>query len=90
MSQRIFEGRWEKIRREHDAELEGHDVTLIVTDTKAENKSSAVSGAKAKTMYDLFEGRLGLVDSGGKECLSEDCGEKFTDYLEEKRRQGNL
>lgn len=43
-----------------------------------------------RTMADRFAGRLGVVSSGGDERLSENTGEKFTDYLEEKRRVGTL
>ncbi len=43
-----------------------------------------------KTLADLFAGRVGRIQSGAKERLSEACGEKFTDYLEAKRRAGHL
>jgi hypothetical protein len=43
-----------------------------------------------RTLADLFAGRVGRVQSGGKERLSEECGAKFTDSLEEKRRLGHL
>src|SRR6266508_1598120 len=43
-----------------------------------------------RTLADLFAGRVGRIRSGGKERLSEECGAKFTDYLEEKRRSGHL
>lgn len=42
------------------------------------------------TLADLFAGRGGHIRSGGRQRLSEECGEKFTDYLEEKRRAGHL
>jgi hypothetical protein len=42
------------------------------------------------TLAELFAGRVGRIQSGGKERLSEECGEKFTDYLEAKRRVGDL
>ncbi|MEX0641718.1 MAG: hypothetical protein WD468_03405 [Pirellulales bacterium] len=44
----------------------------------------------AKTLADLFAGRVGLVESSGDEALSENCGERFTDYLEQKRKEGRL
>lgn len=44
----------------------------------------------AKTLADLFAGREGRIQSGSKERLSETCGEKFTDYLEAKRKAGHL
>ena len=43
-----------------------------------------------RTLADLFAGRVGRIRSSGKERLSEDCGTKFTDSLEEKRRAGHL
>jgi hypothetical protein len=43
-----------------------------------------------KTLADLFAGRVGHIHSGGQEHLSEECGAKFTDYLEEKRKAGHL
>lgn len=45
---------------------------------------------EAKTLADLFEGHIGGVRSGGKERLSENTGEKFTEYLLQKRREGRL
>jgi hypothetical protein len=44
----------------------------------------------AKTLADLLAGHIGLIRSGGKEALSENCGERFTDYVEQKRREGHL
>jgi hypothetical protein len=43
-----------------------------------------------RTLADLFAGRVGRIRSGGKGQLSEECGTKLTDYLEEKRRSGHL
>ncbi len=43
-----------------------------------------------KTLADLFVGRVGRIRNGGKEHLSEECGAKFADYLEEKRKAGHL
>jgi hypothetical protein len=39
----------------------------------------------SETLADLFAGRVGRVRSGGRERLSEACGETFTDYVEAKR-----
>ncbi len=44
----------------------------------------------AQTLGDLLRGRVGRINSGGKERLSEDCGKKFTDYLEQKKAEGRL
>jgi hypothetical protein len=43
-----------------------------------------------KTLADMLEGRVGRINSGGKEKLSEECGEKFADYLVQKQREGHL
>jgi len=43
-----------------------------------------------KTLAELFAGRVGRIRSGGTERLSEACGEKFTDYVEAKRKGGHL
>jgi len=43
-----------------------------------------------KTLADLFVGRVGRIQSGGMERLSEECGTKFTDYVDAKRRGGCL
>lgn len=57
---------------------------------KAEQVPPSTNEKPAKTMYDRFAGRLGVVASEGHERLSENTGEKFTDYLEQKQRAGNL
>lgn len=44
----------------------------------------------SRTLADRFEGRLGRIASGGRETLSEATGERFSAYLEEKRRAGTL
>lgn len=43
-----------------------------------------------KTLRERLHGIIGSVSSGGQERLSENTGEKFTDYLEQKRREGRL
>jgi hypothetical protein len=43
-----------------------------------------------KTLADLFAGRVGRIQSGGRERLSEACGEQFTDYVEAKRKAGRV
>ena len=60
------------------------------------SQAQRVAGTEAEqaggptTLADLFAGRVGRIRSGGKAHLSEECGAKFTDYLEEKRRAGHL
>ena len=48
------------------------------------------AGNGAKSLADLLAGHIGRIHSGGRETLSENCGERFTDYLEQKRREGRL
>lgn len=43
-----------------------------------------------KTLAELFAGRVGRIRSGGTACFSEACGDKFTDYVEAKRKAGHL
>ena len=43
-----------------------------------------------KTLRQRFAGLIGGFHSGSAEPLSENSGEKFTDYLEQKRREGRL
>lgn len=45
--------------------------------------------APAGTLAERMAPYLGVIDSGIGD-LSVNCGEKFTDYLEEKRRAGHL
>ena len=88
MSQQVFEGTWEDVREEIlalDGELAGHHVRLIVEQNDSEDGKE-----EAKSLADLFAGRIGRIGSGGKEALSRNAGQKFTDYLEEKRREGTL
>ncbi len=45
---------------------------------------------KYKSLADALEGFIGTVHSGSKEPLSQNCGERFTDYLVQKKREGRL
>jgi hypothetical protein len=59
----------------------------------ATNSPAASRGeiaAPPQTLADLFAGRTGGISSGGEERLSESGGAKFTDYLQAKRKTGNL
>jgi hypothetical protein len=53
-------------------------------------ETQAAQPQSQKTLADLFVGRVGRIHSGGKNHLAEECGEAFTDYLEEKRKAGHL
>jgi hypothetical protein len=54
------------------------------------SRDEPVSADGARTLADLFVGHLGGISSGGKETLSENCGEQFAEYVEQKRREGHL
>lgn len=43
-----------------------------------------------KNLAEALKGLIGSVHSGAEEPLSQNCGEKFTDYLVKKRREGRL
>jgi hypothetical protein len=57
---------------------------------ESETESQAKQASGPGTLADLFVGRVGRIRSGGREQFSEECGAKFTDYLEEKRKAGHL
>lgn len=46
--------------------------------------------SNAKNLAELMADYIGTIASGGNVAYSEDCGEKFTDGLVEKRQQGRL
>jgi hypothetical protein len=52
--------------------------------------ATPVANNGAKSLADLLAGHIGSVHSGGKETLSQNCGERFADYLDQKRREGRL
>jgi hypothetical protein len=44
----------------------------------------------AQSLSDLFKGRTGRIASAGDVALSENCGERLIEHLEDKRREGRL
>jgi hypothetical protein len=44
---------------------------------------------ESQTLYDFLAGDIGVVEGFG-EALSENCGERFTDWLVEKHKAGRL
>ena len=60
---------------------------LAVADAEEDEEEPNASEGSA---YDLFEGLIGRVGSGGEGNWSENCGEKFAEGMAEKRRQGHL
>ena len=65
--------------------IAAHVATAAKTDARP-----AEHAATPRTLADLFAGRVGHIRSGGTERLSEECGAKFTDYVDAKRRGGCL
>ncbi|HVH13953.1 MAG TPA: hypothetical protein VM759_12915 [Longimicrobium sp.] len=47
-------------------------------------------GQRAKTMYDLFAGRVGRFNSGTGQPGSDEVGNSLANHLEEKHREGRL
>ncbi len=45
--------------------------------------------APGQTMYDFLKDYIGVVEGSG-EAFSEDCGRRFAEGLEEKRKAGRL
>jgi hypothetical protein len=57
--------------------------SIYAKSTRSEMKTAQV--INARTLADLFAGRVGRIRSGSKKQLSEECGAKLTDYLEPLR-----
>jgi hypothetical protein len=62
----------------------------IATHLPAELGEAARKAPMPQNLADLFAGRVGAIQSGGSERLSEQCGDRVTDYLELKRNTGCL
>jgi hypothetical protein len=43
-----------------------------------------------RILAELFKGKTGLYNTGSQDALSEKCGERFADYVNEKRHEGRL
>jgi hypothetical protein len=59
---------------------------LAVADAEAEEEADAFVGSA----FDLFDGLIGQVGSGGEGHWSQDTGRKFAEGMAEKRRQEHL
>lgn len=85
-----MKGSWEEVDKKlhgHEKELRNQQVEFYFLGPA---KSSTKPAGKGETLYDQLKNHIGRVHSGGKERLSENCGEKFTDYLVEKHKKGHL
>jgi hypothetical protein len=65
-------------------------VGWIAAQLPTSQPADADSTPRSKTLADLFVGHLGGISSDGKETLSENCGQRFTEHLLQKRREGRL
>jgi hypothetical protein len=65
-------------------------IAVHLLDAHGKKEIEGEQMSHARTLADLFAGRVGRIRSGSKEQLSVECGAKLTDYLEEKRRSGHL
>lgn len=66
---------------------------LPLNGSRADAPDASPSCGEAKpvrTMADLFAGRLGGFNSGSGRPSSNDIGDSFAEYLEEKHRAGRL
>lgn len=62
------------------------DYLLAVADAEEDEEELDVAGGSAA---DLFAGRVGRI-KGSTEAYSQNCGERFTQYVVEKHKAGNL
>ncbi len=62
------------------------DYLLAVADAEAEEEEPDASEGSAA---DLFAGRIGRI-KGSTEAYSQNCGQRFTEYVVEKHKAGNL
>jgi hypothetical protein len=60
-------------------------ITVHLSQAHEEREMKTAQVNNARTLADLFAGRVGRIRSGGKKQLSEECGAKLTDYLEPLR-----
>ena len=52
--------------------------------------SKSTAPVPPRNLLEFLGDFVGCVDGDSDETLSENCGEKFTDYLVEKKRAGKL
>ncbi len=62
------------------------DYLLAVADAEA---GEEVMNASEGSAADLFAGRIGRI-KGSTEAYSQNCGQRFTEYVVEKHKAGNL
>ena len=81
----------ELYERLQKAAADGHTTPVDWLDQHVpKSNGESVPPVAKKTLRERLGGRIGGFHSGGKVTLSENCGEHFADYLEQKRREGRL
>jgi hypothetical protein len=86
--QQVIEGTWEEVEV-HAAELRGRRVRLtVLPDDHAKEPANGETPARTE-VPEAFAGLIGGFHFGGAN-LSENTGEKFTDLLVEKHKEGQL
>jgi hypothetical protein len=88
---RVLEGTWEEVTR-HSGDLAGQRVKVLVYTEGTDETEETIkeNGNEPQNLLEFLGDYVGAAHSGGAERLSEDTGERFTDHLVEKRRQGHL
>jgi len=75
------------------ASRQGKTLEQLALETLREHLTPAlkseVDDADEGSAADLFAGRIGLIQ-GASEAFSQDCGERFAEYVAEKHQAGRL
>ncbi len=75
------------------ARRHGKTLEQITLDTLREHLApelkQVMPEAEEGSAAELFAGRIGLIH-GASEAFSQDCGQRFTEYVAEKHRAGQL
>lgn len=86
----VFEGTWEEVAQ-HAPELRGKRVRLLVIPSEGSDQDApqAETVLSPRTLADRLGSFIG-AGAGTGEAYSERTGERFTEYLVEKRSEGCL
>jgi hypothetical protein len=84
----VLEGTWDELVL-HADELrrDNKRLRIQIIDDTADSGTPEKSG---QSLSEMLGDYIGAIHSGGAESLSENTGDRFTDYLVEKRRAGTL
>lgn len=84
----FIEGTWEEIAR-HAESLSGRRLRLEILDQEPPSSPDSCPTPGPRNLAELLGDYTGSVQGTG-EALSEQTGERFTDYLARKQREGHL